>query len=117
VHALFNPRQALTLFLIDEAFYRLRPNTRTYDNKSDGPVDDSILEYIPEIVISETMKIPEDKEDCVICLEKIKNGDVAIMLACTHIFHRDCIFEWFKTNDLCPICKYKVCKEDYEVKE
>jgi hypothetical protein len=102
------------MLIIDEIFYRANQSRRaTFDNQSDGPVDDSLLEYIPEIRINDMNKIPSDKQDCVICLGSLKEGDVAVMLACAHLFHKQCIYEWLKTNNLCPICKYKVSKEDF----
>jgi E3 ubiquitin-protein ligase RNF115/126 len=100
------------MWIIDEIFYRAN-NQTTFDNKSDGPVDEGLLEYIPEIKICNDSKIPADKKDCVICLEPLKVGDVAIMLACAHLFHKACILDWLRINNLCPICKYKVCKEDF----
>ena len=42
--------------------------------------------------------------NCSICLEKIVNP---CKLKCNHIFHEDCIVNWFKTNYVrsCPICR------------
>ena len=30
------------------------------------------------------------------------------MLPCKHIFHPNCIDEWIKENDLCPLCRYHI---------
>lgn len=48
------------------------------------------------------------KENCMICLEVIKSDDDAHLTKCSHIFHHDCIIEWFKNSDQCPNCRTKV---------
>lgn len=46
--------------------------------------------------------------DCSICLEDFKEGDNVITLQCKHIFHENCLTNWFikkNTNKIeCPIC-------------
>jgi hypothetical protein len=45
--------------------------------------------------------------DCIICISNIEFNDKQT-LSCEHIFHKNCIIDWFKvkTNN-CPICKCK----------
>ena len=59
----------------------------------------------------EHTKIPildNDKKNCVICMEDFKNGDVTTNLPCLHMFHTNCIQSWLKTQNTCPICKFKL---------
>lgn len=45
---------------------------------------------------------------CCICLEGYSVGDticVAKKPTCDHLFHKDCVLEWMKTNDECPLCR------------
>ena len=47
-------------------------------------------------------------EECVICLEPFAEGeDYVTPLACDkrHLFHSDCIEEWLKSENFCPMCK------------
>lgn len=44
----------------------------------------------------------EDKEECVICLEELRQGDVIARLPCLCIYHKSCIDQWFKVNRSCP---------------
>ena len=50
-----------------------------------------------------------DLDECSICQDKIKKGDVFRRLPCSvtvnHCFHKDCIDPWLKTNTTCPNCR------------
>ena len=45
---------------------------------------------------------------CSICLEEYKKEDFIIKLNCNHLFHKNCIDNAIKINDLtnCPYCRY-----------
>ena len=44
-------------------------------------------------------------DECVICLENYESNKKITTLKCDHIFHYDCINEWFDTNQSCPLCR------------
>ena len=44
--------------------------------------------------------------DCAICLDSMKNGDKLILIACSHIFHSDCLRLWMEKKRVCPYCEY-----------
>jgi hypothetical protein len=60
----------------------------------------------------ESMKIKYIGENitCTICLGDVCNNSDAVQLNCSgkHIFHPNCIYEWFKQKTLCPICRQNV---------
>jgi len=44
-------------------------------------------------------------ESCAICLEKYElASSVAILENCKHMFHDQCITDWFKRSYNCPLC-------------
>jgi len=47
----------------------------------------------------------KEKDQCVICLDEIKNDKECKLLSCFHKFHTKCINEWKATSNKCPICK------------
>ena len=49
-----------------------------------------------------------DCKECVICKELFKENEFIRILNCSHVFHINCIDEWFKDNKICPICKKDV---------
>ncbi|KAL3120991.1 hypothetical protein niasHT_009642 [Heterodera trifolii] len=49
--------------------------------------------------------------ECTICLGEIEKETpvklLAILEPCKHIFHNECISEWLKNHNTCPICRAK----------
>ncbi|ESN92664.1 hypothetical protein HELRODRAFT_128480, partial [Helobdella robusta] len=45
---------------------------------------------------------------CAICMDPFEEGSFVRELHCAHVFHHQCIGEWFKENASCPICRTKV---------
>ena len=78
----------------------------------ENPTDEDILNELPETQIEDVNKLDPEKKNCIICLEDFKNGDKAIILPCIHLFHNECIKNWLKTQNTCPICKYKLTGEN-----
>jgi hypothetical protein len=54
----------------------------------------------------------EYAKKCVICMENYKENDEVETLPCFHIFHKNCIEQWFNNNNNnCPICKNDITNE------
>ena len=82
-------------------------NIMNNENLGNG-VDPSIINNLPSSKLKDISKLDDDKKNCIICLEDFRIDDEVIFLPCLHIFHRDCIIEWLKNHDDCPVCKNKV---------
>ena len=41
---------------------------------------------------------------CIICLSEFKKGQSIQILECNHMYHDECIIEWYKRKKVCPIC-------------
>lgn len=54
---------------------------------------------------------PEKKEDerCSICLGPYERREILCRLPCMHVFHKECVVIWLKSNKCCPIDKIEVC--------
>lgn len=54
---------------------------------------------------------PTDDDDCAICLDELTSCQIqsqkVIKLECGHIFHYQCVYEWFvsRKRQVCPLCK------------
>ncbi|CAL1375265.1 unnamed protein product [Linum trigynum] len=48
-------------------------------------------------------------EECSICLDKFKDGDVcSSLLVCHHLYHKACFDPWLTQNPHCPLCRASV---------
>lgn len=94
---------------------------------TDAVVDDDLdLEaFLDSVIDSDTTTIPGavnaeklmadftpekgcDLGDCSICLETLHQGKIS-RLPCSHLFHKACIFGWFKVRKYtCPLCRIKL---------
>ena len=45
-----------------------------------------------------------ENNECIICLEYMTKGDKIKILECGHIYHYNCINDWFKIKRECPLC-------------
>ncbi|KAJ8631149.1 hypothetical protein MRB53_024472 [Persea americana] len=51
--------------------------------------------------------------DCVVCLSGLREGEQVRMLACRHVFHRECLDGWFDHQNLnCPLCRAPLVAEE-----
>lgn len=93
---------------INSLFEQLLSGSRYHEH----PTSQQILNALPETQIDDITKLDSEKRNCVICLEDFKNGDKATILPCIHLFHTECIKNWLKTQDSCPICKFKLTRQN-----
>ncbi|KAJ1558273.1 E3 ubiquitin-protein ligase rnf13, partial [Nowakowskiella sp. JEL0078] len=64
-------------------------------------------------------------ETCVVCFEAYENGDRLRELACSHVFHKDCIDEWLRGDPetgagghrTCPLCVQEAIRPEDRDKE
>lgn len=50
--------------------------------------------------------------ECIICKESFENDTIVKMLRCRHIFHTNCIDQWFKVKKTCPLCNISPLEVD-----
>lgn len=66
---------------------------------------------LPPIILRE-MRVEGPIEDCAVCLEEFKIGEIMIPLPCNdthpHVFHKKCIDPWLKIHNTCPTCRGKI---------
>ena len=70
--------------------------------------ESSILNKEREIILKcctvDKSKLNDD-DNCVICLDRLKNKTECVKIGCSHLFHSECIFDWYKVKPKCPMCK------------
>ena len=79
-----------------------------YDKKKN-----QIIFEMDEYQYKHIQKYDSRKETkCAICLNDFIGIDIIkAFYKCEHIFHKDCLLNWLKKSDLCPLCKHSL-KDD-----
>lgn len=74
-----------------------------------------IPELNPNSIVSNPVPVNQEVNEkfCVICQDTIehqptKESMKEVALKCNHLFHQECIVEWFKKKHECPLCKMRV---------
>lgn len=50
-------------------------------------------------------EIGSSPRECSICLEEFIGNTQLIQLNCNHMYHPDCINNWFQRQSSCPLCR------------
>jgi len=71
------------------------------------------IEKTDHIIEVESYKYSEikdkiDDKDCCICLSDFDDDCEVSILLCNHILHKDCMIEWGKYKQSCPVCREEV---------
>ncbi|CAJ1956879.1 unnamed protein product [Cylindrotheca closterium] len=49
---------------------------------------------------------------CIICMDGYRHGDIVCKTRCKHVFHKECIEEWMKKHNRCPLCRNDLFRGD-----
>lgn len=69
------------------------------------PTIPSFPAFVVNLLLEEAIS---KKQDCPITMEPITKESAAVT-SCYHIFDRDSITSWLKSNKTCPVCKQTCC--------
>ncbi|CAK8570104.1 unnamed protein product [Lathyrus sativus] len=76
---------------------------------SEEALSDSLKKSVYESTLSDDAAdcVDEDNDDikCCICQEEYVVGDEIGRLQCSHKYHVDCVQEWLRLKNWCPMCK------------
>ena len=50
----------------------------------------------------------EKNNFCIICQDNIKLNEIIRIINCSHLFHVNCIDNWFIENKKCPMCNFEI---------
>ncbi|KAJ4958422.1 hypothetical protein NE237_025533 [Protea cynaroides] len=81
---------------------------RLPSNSATNGLDPSIIDTFPTLVYSSVKDLRESKRglECAICLVEFQDNDeIRLLTVCNHVFHRNCIDEWFGNHTTCPLCR------------
>lgn len=67
-------------------------------------VEPQTREVLPREVLPHMLEVLSDSTECPICRVLLKTGPI-MMTQCQHFFHRECLADWRKIGNTCPICR------------
>ncbi|KAM0557971.1 hypothetical protein ACHAPJ_005135 [Fusarium lateritium] len=76
------------------------------------PATEEALRNLERKPVDKEMLGPEGKAECTICIDELKEGEMAAFLPCKHWFHEECVTLWLKEHNTCPICRTPIEKAD-----
>ena len=76
-------------------------------NKTVRCIDDFEVHVVmcltrPKLTYNEETVEESKGEECVICLEDFIEGETIARLPCLCVYHKHCLDDWFKVNNVCP---------------
>lgn len=88
------------------------------------PTQVAFLKGLPSIHIKEEEQVEaraaygtaDPRCSCSICRDVFSVGDTLKQMPCNHEFHETCIITWLRSNNTCPICRWR-CPEAVEGEE
>lgn len=79
------------------------------------PTQGSFLRSLPSLQLTEDevqvrskLDAADPRKSCSICRDAFGLEDVLRRTPCGHEFHDGCIIPWLRSNNTCPICRYKM---------
>ncbi|XP_017568865.2 RING finger protein 148 [Pygocentrus nattereri] len=60
-------------------------------------------------------EVEAEENNCAVCIDPFKRGDIVTTLPCSHLFHKTCIEPWLLEHHTCPMCKYDILKGEVGV--
>ncbi|KAL6125129.1 hypothetical protein ACLB2K_073189 [Fragaria x ananassa] len=67
------------------------------------PASKAYVDVIPTVkMTSRSMTV------CAVCKEQFAEDAEAKQLACSHVYHPDCILPWLSSRSSCPLCRFQL---------
>jgi len=79
------------------------------NNSLNESLGDTVLERGDITINVDSQKfntLETDCNNCSVCINDFKKDDIVSLLTnCKHVFHTECIIEWGKYKQECPLCR------------
>jgi len=78
------------------------------------PTSASTLRTLPRIKVTPYDIAANEGSECSICLADLETGEPALRIPCGHLFHEECVNDWLKKSNECPVCRFELPTDDAE---
>ena len=79
------------------------------ESEGPQPAEQHQVDSLPNLILIGANDLSREAQ-CAICKEAFQEKDHARRLPCSHLFHHDCIIQWLRVADSCPICLNRLDK-------
>lgn len=76
------------------------------------PTAASTLRTLPRVKVTAHDLAANEGTECSICLEELLKGETALRIPCGHLFHEECVKDWLKKSNECPVCRFEMPSDD-----
>lgn len=92
--------------IVETANYNYSNFSETENELNNPSENKKLINYNEHLLFNTDI---ESNDVCPICFEDFCEGDIASILPCYHIFHKNCIEPWIKKANNCPTCRIDNC--------
>jgi hypothetical protein len=79
------------------------PQSRAYP-----PASAKVINNLSLSLVTADDLYEENNRECAVCLDEHVIGSEACKICCGHLFHIQCIRDWFQKQGTCPVCRYEL---------
>ncbi len=93
------------------------PEIKYKDLMDQSQNKNNIVVIQPNGEITNTLQQGQEKKKddlCSVCLIEFEMEDLVRKTICDHLFHKECLEQWLKKHENCPICRKNLSKKDLE---
>lgn len=78
------------------------------------PTAASAMKSLAKIKVTKHDIEANESTECSICLDDLVVGQPATRIPCGHLYHEDCVKDWLKKSNECPVCRYELPTDNAE---
>ena len=81
-------------------------------HEGNPPASEKAINSLKRTEINENNIKEFNEQTCNICLDNFVKGQITVSLECGHFFHGNCIINWLKMRNTCPVCRHELESND-----
>lgn len=108
-HAMQAAMEQVMQFMMERSIQEQQPSV--------PPANESTRDALPRVVVTKEDQLDDINSKCMVCFEEFKAGMRATRMFCGHLFCTNCIREWLRTANSCPICRFELATDSQEYEE
>jgi len=108
---LFNANAGMPFGMPQHMQQQQQPDPR---DATHAPTAASTLQNLPRIKVRLVDLEANESNECSICIDELEVGQEAMRIPCGHLYHEECVKDWLKKSNECPVCRYELPTDNAE---